>query len=46
MHIHNQAIGGPGVLSEAALFQQAQAGCPDSLSLIAASEGSYLTDID
>jgi RNA polymerase sigma factor (sigma-70 family) len=32
MHIHNQAMGGPGILSEAAMFQQAQAGCPDSLN--------------
>jgi len=36
MHIHNQAIGGPGVLSEAALFQQAQAGCLDSLNRLMA----------
>ena len=34
MHIHNQAMGGPGALSEAALFQRAQAGCPDSLNAL------------
>ncbi len=36
MHIHNQAMGGPGALSEAALFQRAQAGCPDSLNVLMA----------
>lgn len=36
MHIHNQAMGGPGALSEAALFQRAQAGCPDSLNRLMA----------
>jgi len=34
MHIHNQAMGGLGALSEATLFQQAQAGCPDSLNAL------------
>jgi RNA polymerase sigma factor (sigma-70 family) len=42
MHIHNQAMGGPGALSEAApslhsgqaLFQEAQTGCPDSLNAL------------
>jgi len=36
MHIHNQAMGGPSALSEAALFQRAQAGCPDSLNALMA----------
>jgi len=34
MHIHNQAMGGPGALSKAALFRQAQSGCPDSLNAL------------
>jgi len=34
MHIHNRAMGGPGALSEAALFQRAQAGWPDSLNAL------------
>jgi len=42
MHIYNQAMGGPGALSEAApslhsgqaLFRRAQAGCPDSLNAL------------
>jgi len=44
MHIHNQAMGGPGAVAEAipslhsgqALFQQAQSGCPDSLNALMA----------
>ena len=34
MHIHNQAMGGLGVLPEATLFQRAQSGCPDSLNAL------------
>lgn len=34
MHIHNQARGSPEALSEATLFQRAQAGCPDSLNAL------------
>jgi RNA polymerase sigma factor (sigma-70 family) len=36
MHIHNQSPGGPGPVSEATLFQQAQAGCPECLNLLMA----------
>jgi RNA polymerase sigma factor (sigma-70 family) len=40
MNHENGAIGGPGGLTEAALFRQAQEGCPDSLArLMAAHEG-------
>jgi DNA-directed RNA polymerase specialized sigma subunit len=36
MHIHNHTMGGPGAVSEAILFQRAQEGCPDSLSVLMA----------
>lgn len=36
MHIHNQSVGGPSSDSEATLFQQAQAGCTDSLNRLMA----------
>jgi len=36
MYIHNRAMGGPDALSEATLFQRAQAGCPDSLNALMA----------
>ena len=36
MRIRSHAVGGPGFTSEATLFRQAQAGCPDSLNLLMA----------
>jgi hypothetical protein len=32
MRIPSRAVGGPGSISEATLFRQAQAGCLDSLN--------------
>ena len=40
MRIPSRAVGGPGSISEATLFRQAQAGCRDSLNrLMARHEG-------
>ena len=40
MRIPSRAVGGPGAISEATLFRQAQAGCLDSLNrLMARHEG-------
>lgn len=36
MRSHGQVVGGPGSMSEATLFRQAQAGCRDSLNLLMA----------
>ena len=36
MCVHSQKVGGPGSVSEATLFGQAQAGCSDSLNALMA----------